>query len=161
MNLLESFPNRIESFIKAANLHQLKMILVGGGAVNYHGYQRHSADLDFWIEMSSENLDKLLLALHSLGYELNNLPEEVKKGEQNISINISPIFEIELITNFDFGKTFKEAFNESEIVDQEGLNYHVLSFDNLIESKISSSRPKDRLDVEELHKIQLRKNTNI
>lgn len=161
MNLLESFPNRIESFIKAANLNQLKMILEGGGAVNYHGYQRHSADLDFWIEISSENLEKLLATLHSLGYQVENLPEEVKKGEQNISINISPVFDIELITNFNFGKTFREAFNESEIVDKAGFNYRVLSFNDLVESKISSSRSKDRLDVEELHKIQLRKNKKI
>ena len=25
-------------------------LMVGGGAVNFHGYQRHSADVDFWIE---------------------------------------------------------------------------------------------------------------
>jgi hypothetical protein len=32
------------------------MILVGGGAVNFHGFQRHSADIDFWIDVSEENL---------------------------------------------------------------------------------------------------------
>lgn len=47
MSLVENFPNRVERFIKAANRHGLKMILVGGGAVNFYGYQRHSADLDF------------------------------------------------------------------------------------------------------------------
>lgn len=38
MNLIEKFPESIELFIKAANKHHLKMILVGGGAVNFLGY---------------------------------------------------------------------------------------------------------------------------
>ena len=81
MNFIENFPERVESFLKAANQQKLKMILVGGGAVNYHGYQRHSADLDFWIEISEENLRKLLVVLNQLNYKLHDLPEDVKKGQ--------------------------------------------------------------------------------
>lgn len=36
------------------------MLLVGGGAVNFHGYQRHSADVDFWIDTNEVNFEKLL-----------------------------------------------------------------------------------------------------
>jgi len=36
----------------------------------------------------------------------------------------------------------------------------VLSFADLIQSKITSDRPKDKLDVEELHRIQLQKRNN-
>ncbi|MGC9354716.1 MAG: hypothetical protein ACP5D9_12810, partial [Mariniphaga sp.] len=81
----------------------------------------------------------------------------VYKGEQNISIKISPVFELELITQFNPGKTFNEAFANSELVKREGMKYHVLSFDDLIKSKITSERPKDKLDVEELHRIRMRK----
>lgn len=82
MNFIENFHEKVESFLKAANQQKLKMILVGGGAVNYHGYQRHSADLDFWIEISEENLRKLLVVLNHLNYKLHDLPEDVKKGQQ-------------------------------------------------------------------------------
>ncbi len=34
------------------------MLMVGGGAVNFHGYQRHSIDVDFWIDTQKENLNK-------------------------------------------------------------------------------------------------------
>lgn len=37
----------ISEFIELANIHEVKMLLVGGGAVNFHGYQRQSADVDF------------------------------------------------------------------------------------------------------------------
>ena len=42
-----TFDKELESFITYANKNCVKMIMVGGGAVNFHGYQRHSADVDF------------------------------------------------------------------------------------------------------------------
>ncbi len=157
MSLLDNFPERIESFIRAANKHHLEMILVGGGAVNFHGFQRHSADLDFWIDIHGNNLKNLLSTLRELNYNFDDVPEKVKKGEQNISIKISPVFELELITNFNPGRSFSEALKESELVRKEDFFYNVLSFDDLIKSKISSARIKDKLDVEELHRIKLSK----
>jgi hypothetical protein len=41
MNLLQNFPKRLNQFIKYAYKNRVKMILVGGGAVNFHGYQCH------------------------------------------------------------------------------------------------------------------------
>ena len=157
MSLLKEFPERIESFIKAANKHHVKMILVDGGAVNFHGYQRHSADLYFWIDIQPENLQNLLLALRELNYIFEGFPDKVKKGEQNISIKISPVFELELLTHFNPGKSFSESLKESEIVKKDDLHYNVLSFNDLINSKISSDRIKDKLDIDELHKIKLNK----
>ena len=154
MNQPEDFPERVEQFILAANRHQLKMILVGSGAVNFYGYRRHSADIDFWIELSDENLEKCLDVLIELGYDLKELPKKVKSGRQNISIKISPVFELELITNFNPGKTFAEAFADSELVKNENLEYRVLGFNDLIQSKIVSDRIKDKLDVEELQRIK-------
>lgn len=157
MSLIENFPERVDLFIKLANRHQLRMILVGGGAVNFHGFQRHSADIDFWIDVSEENLKKLHLILNELGYGLEELPEQVKKGEQNISIKINPVFELELITNFNPGKTFDEAFKDSVLVEKDDLSYRVLNFYDLIKSKITSNRIKDKMDVEELQRINYRK----
>ena len=60
------------------------MLMVGGGAVNFHGYQRHSADVDFWIETTDENFKKLVAVFNEMGYEIDDFPENVKKQEQNI-----------------------------------------------------------------------------
>jgi len=81
----------------------------------------------------------------------------VKSGKQNVSIKISPVLELELITSFNPGKSFEEAYNESVIVEKENSNYRVLSFNDLIISKISTDREKDKMDVEELHRLRLRK----
>ena len=160
MNLLQNFPERLEQFISTANKNQVRMILVGGGAVNFHGYQRHSADIDFWVEITETNLSRLLQTLREMEYQIPDLPEGVKTANQNISIKISPVLDLELITNFNPGKTFEEAFAESIQVESDNLTYRVLSFNDLILSKISTDRIKDKLDIEELQKILLKKNKN-
>jgi len=157
MNFLQSFPERLDQFIETACKNQVKMILVGGGAVNFHGYQRHSADVDFWIEVSEQNLERLLLTLQEMNFHISGFPEEVKSGKQNVSIKISPVLDLELITSFNPGKSFEEAYKESVFVEKESSYYRVLSFNDLIISKISTDREKDKMDVEELHKLKLRR----
>lgn len=134
------------------------MIMVGGGAVNFHGYQRHSADVDFWINPTTENFKRLLTVFQNLGYNISKLPDSVLKGEQNISLKFSPVqIDIELITRFSVNKPFEEAYKESKLVelknDQTIFKWRVLSLEDLIISKIKSGRPKDLLDIQELKKI--------
>ncbi len=133
------------------------MLLVGGGAVNFHGYKRHSADVDFWIGLNPENLQRLRSVLSEMGYRLDDFPDPVKKGEQNISVKISPEMEIELNTRFNPGKSFDDAYADSEITHIESVEvakYRVLSYDDLISSKVRSKRPKDLLDIRELKRIR-------
>ena len=49
----------VNQFIELTTKHGVKMLLVGGGAVNFHGYQRHSADVDFWIIFPNSCLQNL------------------------------------------------------------------------------------------------------
>lgn len=134
------------------------MILVGGSAVNFHGYQRHSADVDFWIDYSIENLNSLLLVFNEMGYEITDFPESVKRAEQNISVKFSPYdLNLELITRFSVNKSFDQAYEDAELVEVEGtkvMKWRVLSYEDLITSKIKSGRPKDILDILELKKIK-------
>jgi hypothetical protein len=126
----------IDEFIALANKHKVRMLMVGGGAVNFHGYQRHSADVDFWIETTDENFKKLVLVFNEMGYEIDDFPENVKKQEQNISIKFSPVdLDLELITKFSVNKSFEEAYNDSE------------------ETTVKANRAKDLLDIQQLREI--------
>jgi predicted nucleotidyltransferase len=152
-----NFNQEVYNFIEACQNNMVRMILVGGNAVNYYGYKRHSADIDFWIDNSPWNLEKMLNALQELGYTLEDFPQEVRAGNQNISIKLSPDLEIELITRFNPGKTFEEAYQSSEEFvagGQKILKWNIISFDDLIASKLKSGRPKDFLDVQELKRIR-------
>ena len=112
---------KINTFLELTNKNKVRMLMVGGGAVNFHGYQRHSADVDFWVETTQKNLNKLLLVFNNMGYRLNDFPKEVYKQEQNISVKFSPAdLNLELITKFSVNKSFNEAFKESEEVKVKG-----------------------------------------
>ncbi len=154
--MVNNWDNNIKQFLQLAHQYEVRMLMVGGGAVNFHGYQRHSADVDFWIETSQENLNKLILVFKEMGYEIDSFPKEVENGEQNISIKFSPAdLDLELITRFSLSKSFEEAYQNAEIVTINDINlykWHVLSLEDLIESKQRASRPKDLLDIQQLQK---------
>ncbi len=127
--------------------------MVGGAAVNLYGYKRHSADIDFWVSTTESNLNKLLKVLQKLGYDIENLPPSFKKGNQNISIKISPEQEIELISRFNPNKSFEECFKAATsftVDDEKILKINALSLEDLIASKAKSKRSKDLLDIQEL-----------
>ena len=155
--MLKGWDRNIDAFISLANKHSVRMLMVGGGAVNFHGYQRHSADVDFWIETTVENFNKLLLVFNEMGYEINDFPQKVKLQAQNISIKFSPVdLDLELITNFSVNKSFEEAYQDSEEVtvnEKTFLSWRVLSLEDLITSKIKANRPKDLLDIQQLREI--------
>jgi len=155
---MKLWENNIDEFISTANKHNVRMLMVGGGAVNFHGYQRHSADIDFWIDTTEINFKNLIATFLEMGYEINDFPEKVKNREQNISIKFSPLdLNLELITNFSVNKSFEDAFNDSEQVtinEKTFLRWNVLSFEDLITSKIKANRPKDLLDIQQLREIK-------
>jgi len=158
---MKPWEENIDEFISVANRNGVRMLMVGGNAVNFHGYQRHSSDVDFWIETTEENFKKLVSTFNEMGYEIDDFPEAVKNKEQNISIKFSPLdLNLELITNFPVNKSFEEAYNDSDKVvinDKTFLRWNVLSYEDLITSKIKANRPKDLLDIQQLQEIKNRK----
>ncbi len=148
----------INQFITLANKHNVRMVMVGGAAVNFHGYQRHSADVDFWNETTDENFKNLIKVFNDMEYEIDDFPKEVKEQKQNISVKFSPLdLDLELITNFAVIKTFDEAYRDSEEVivnENPFLRWNILSYDDLIISKIRANRSKDLLDIQQLQKIK-------
>jgi len=39
--------NNFREFIESLNTHQVKYLVIGGYAVNFHGYPRYTKDIDF------------------------------------------------------------------------------------------------------------------
>jgi predicted nucleotidyltransferase len=156
--MIENWDNEIIQFLTLCTKYNVRMVMVGGGAVNFHGYQRHSSDVDFWIDILPENLENLRKVLVDMGYTLKDFPESVKLAEQNISLKFTPTsLNIELITCFSINKSFNAAFEEAEKVDIDGnsvVRWRVLNFDDLVTSKTKSARPKDLLDIQELIRIR-------
>ncbi|MFN7936530.1 MAG: hypothetical protein U0R19_24625 [Bryobacteraceae bacterium] len=44
------------------NSNNVKYLLIGGYAVNIHGYVRMTNDLDVWVRTSTENAERIIHA---------------------------------------------------------------------------------------------------
>ena len=78
------FEKESNRFVELCIENKVKFLLVGGAAVNFYGYKRYSADIDFWIKPTKENFDKILIVLQKLGYGIQQLPKKVIEGKMNI-----------------------------------------------------------------------------
>jgi hypothetical protein len=59
-----------------------------------------------------------------------------------------------LITAFTLSKSFDEAYEDSDIVELDNnISYRIISFEDLLENKERSGRPKDLLDIMELKRL--------
>jgi predicted nucleotidyltransferase len=156
--MTENWDNEIKNFIHLCDKEGVRMLMVGGGAVNFHGYQRHSADVDFWLETTPENFKRLVNVFSGMGYDIDDFPQNVKNQYQNISVKFSPAsMEVELITKFSVNKPFDEAYRqgiEASLVDDASVKWKVLNLEDLITSKVKSGRPKDLLDIQQLRDIR-------
>lgn len=153
---MERWRQNIDEFITLAIKHDVQMIMVGGGAVQFHGFVRNSFDIDFWINPTTENFDNLIKVFQDMGYEIDEFPKAVLEQRQNISIKFAPLdLDLELITNFSVNKSFEEAYKSAELLRNNTNDpvSKVLALDDLIISKIKAGRPKDLLDVQELKKV--------
>jgi predicted nucleotidyltransferase len=128
-------------------------MVVGGYALAFHGKPRHTGDLDIWIDISSNNAEKMLLVIAEFGMASLGIEKDdfLRKG---IITQIGyPPLRIDILNEID-GVNFKEAYPEKLIIDIEGLMINYIGLDDLIKNKTSSGRHQDLTDVNTLKKLK-------
>jgi hypothetical protein len=129
-------------------------ILIGGYAVNLHGYVRATGDMDIWLKPSNENRQKFLALLKAEGFDETSLSHIYKTDfSKHAAFHIGEKpFQVEFLTIIS-GVTFDEAIERKELMPFENSLIPFLNLEHLILSKLTSGRVKDKLDVEELQRI--------
>src|SRR5450432_4720224 len=61
----------VEAVVRALNDAQVQYLIVGGLAVNAHGYERLTVDLDLVIGLDGENIVRGLRALEAADYHMS------------------------------------------------------------------------------------------
>lgn len=132
----------------------VKFLLIGGYAVNYYGYARYTGDIDFWIEPSDENKNRFINCLTALNKNQEDIEKLKKldfKNAQVITLGEHPI-RVDFLTRVNLLK-FDEAWEKKKMFELSNQSIPVVDYEHLILTKISTGRTKDKLDVEELQKI--------
>ncbi|MEM6345864.1 MAG: hypothetical protein AAF927_18365 [Bacteroidota bacterium] len=63
------FSPDFREFAELLTRHKVKYLITGGYAVGVYGYPKYTGDLDFWIESSRSNGEKLVAVFKAFGLE--------------------------------------------------------------------------------------------
>jgi hypothetical protein len=160
-----------ERIFRELNNKQIRYLVIGGVAVNIHGYARATGDLDIVISFAEENLDRFVALMQELGFKptipvkIEDLcdPEKVGKWKAEKHMKVFPVFNPEnelehidiMIENYI---DFDAAYERRVLVTALDINIPVMSINDLIETKKIAGRKRDEIDIKALEKIKELKN---
>ncbi len=150
MYLTSDYRDMIELF----NEHDVRYLVAGAYAMATFGYARSTYDIDLWIDKSEENVQKVLKALDDFGIPFAVTKDDLTKSFNVIQIGNAPV-RIDILTDID-GVVFEEAYVCKVMHDFGNVLTPVLEINDIIKNKMASDRAKDRIDVLELKKLQLK-----
>ncbi len=86
-------PSDFKEFLKLLKEYNVRYLLIGAYAVNYHGYVRGTGDMDIWVAIHPDNAQKLVSVLKIFGFENNPeiKPEMFLQEKKNRPHGISSI----------------------------------------------------------------------
>ena len=160
-----------EEILRAFQKQKVKYVLVGGIAVNLLGSLRSTADLDILVEMSDNNLKKIVNIMKKYGYRVKQPVDPIKIADKKTRENWiknknmkafnfykqDELKEVDII--IESPVSFEEARKKTVRIKIDDLILPVISINNLIKMKKKTGRAIDKLDIDELKKIKkLREN---
>jgi hypothetical protein len=113
------------------------------------GYPRFTKDIDIFFDESPGNVERLYPALVAFGFREDSLSRESLERPGNvIVIGIAPV-RIDLVNRID-GLTFAAARPNVVRSRYGDVEARFIGREDLLQNKRSTSRTKDKADVEEL-----------
>ncbi|MDP2922890.1 MAG: nucleotidyltransferase family protein [Candidatus Omnitrophota bacterium] len=155
-----------EEILREFQKQKVKYVIVGGIAVNLLGSLRSTADIDILVEMSNENLRKIVSILKKKGYCVKQPVDPMMIADEDTrhdwihhknmkAFNFykeGELKEVDIIIESPI--SFEEARKSVVRIKIDDTILPVISIDNLIKMKKNTGRSMDKLDIEELQKIK-------
>lgn len=141
--------------LQSLSEHHVDYVLIGGQALNLHGFMRGTADIDLLLPMSEINGRKVLDALAFLQ---DNAARDVDPAwlTEPGTVRIADEIVIDLMTLAANGETYDSLRDHIEKREAEGYSFYLLDIEGLIRTK-QSVRTKDKLDLDILHRMKLQR----
>lgn len=140
-------------FVELLESHGVRFIIIGGYAVISHGYPRYTGDIDFFVEKSSENTQKLVKVVNEYIGHQPHITEECFLDDDRMGQFGDPPFRIYILVNVP-GIVFNDVYPRHLIGKIGGKDAPVLALEDLIKSKKAAARKKDLGDLEALEQIE-------
>ena len=153
---MDIYDDTFIKFWRASNKNRLKFIMIGGVATNLHGYYRTTADIDMWIDDTSENRGSLYNVFKQIGMgDLKSLLTiQFIPGWTDFYLDNGVRLDVMTSVKGLEHYTFDEAYKVASIADIMDVSVPFLHINQLLEAKRATNRPKDQVDIVALEKIK-------
>ena len=157
----------LETIFNAFNHAKVRYLVAGGIAVNTHGYQRMTSDLDLVIQLEADNIRIAMDHLEKLGYypliPVNAIdfadPDKRKfwiqtKNMQVLSLQsrLHPETTVDIFVTEPFN--FDQEYKNSVIAQiTPEISFNIVSIPTLIAMKKDANRARDIDDIQHLQII--------
>jgi len=159
--------NPYKQIFSKLNKAKIDYIIVGGVAVNLHGYSRFTGDVDILLALDSENLQKMDNLMRKIGYterlpvKVTSLDDEkqvekwIKEKGMTAYTFVSekmPQLDIDILVENSIN--FQKFFINQVKVEAWGIELPVISINELIKMKKDANRPQDLQDIKMLVELK-------
>lgn len=137
----------MEEIIRMLNENKIRYLVIGGQALRFHGMPRFTMDWDLFIPGKDKNnfyvLNKVLdpyldMPVEPIGPKGQNFVQTYQTQFGVIQFHLAPLG----IPVFDEVEKSHEVFNT-----ESGIPVKCISTKYLLDSKLSTARPKDEDDI--------------
>jgi predicted nucleotidyltransferase len=149
-----------EEVFKDLDSNNIRYLLVGGVAVNLHGFVRMTADLDLVVALDPDNLAAFITLMKSRGYKprvpvpIEDFadPEKRKRWVKDKGMKVFSLYHPqkldELIDIFvEEPLPFSDAYARKKIAHLGITRVNIMSIPDLIVLKKKAGRPQDMQDI--------------
>jgi len=155
-----------EKLIRTLRKHRVDFVLIGALAARLYGFPRVTADADITPDDSPKNLDRLSAALRDMdakiytdaipeGLAFDCSPQMLRRATSwNL---VTSAGRLDLAFQPAGTSGYDDLVRDADQFEAFGVKFLVASLDDIIRSKESANRPKDREDVLLLKAIRARK----
>ena len=149
-------------------------VLVGGLAVQLHGYMRSTFDVDLVLAMNDDNLARFINVAKQQGLtpgipvSIESLRDaaQIEQWHRDEGMLAFSLREphvgggvVDVIVRPEV--TFERLRGNAVVGDLFGRQVRIASIDDLLVMKRAANRPKDRMDIEALEKIKCGEDPNV
>jgi predicted nucleotidyltransferase len=129
------------------NKNNVEYILIGGMAINLHGFARNTEDIDLFINSTDKNIEALRKVLFQLfnDKEINEITQEELDKYAVIRFGTSTGFCIDIITKLGDAFSYKDL--SSQEIEIDSIKIKVADVQTLYKLKEKTYSEIDQLDL--------------
>ena len=160
---MELFDTAILMFWKALQNNSVKYIMIGGYAINLHGFARYTGDIDIWIEDTPLNRKNLRKAFKDCGIGDFEMLDTIQFVPGWTDFYLTNGLRLDILVDMKGieGSSFTQCLEMASIAEIDDVKIPFLHLNQLIANKKAINRPKDQIDVIELEKIKKIREKNL